>query len=513
MSRAGAWILLAGALTALLAVRLLALRFNATDLFFDEAQYWSWSLEPAFGYYSKPPLVAWLIGLSGKLCGDSPFCIRLPAPLIHTVTAAIIFLIGRRLHGDRVGLWSALTFATLPGISLSSGIISTDVPLLLGWAVALWGYIALVQGAGVLGGHLKHKVGSGWLPALALGLGLGFGLNAKYAMAFFVLSIAVHMTVTPPARRLLTDARLWMGLAIGALLIAPNMLWNWSNSFATFAHTADNAKWGSALVNAGKGLEFVAAQLGVFGPILFVALIATAWRAWKEGMPESDRLLLAFTLPVLTVITAQAFASRAHANWAAVSYVAGSILVCSTLVRLLKEKWLRISLAVHAAILLALAFGSAFAGRFTLPLVGDPFTRTLGWKEIAEATQAQIDKLRSRTTGRAYNSIISDERALTAELLYYMRDFLLSQDYGPYGTRAPLLAWRDGGRPKDHYELTRPFIGKEQDFVLLIAVRADTDRILKRFEQVQLLSEEMVPAGLGPKRRVRFYMLTGFKPQ
>ena len=53
----------------LLAVRLVALKFNATDLFFDEAQYWSWSLEPAFGYYSKPPLIAWVIGAATAVCG------------------------------------------------------------------------------------------------------------------------------------------------------------------------------------------------------------------------------------------------------------------------------------------------------------------------------------------------------------------------------------------------------------------------------------------------------------
>ena len=36
-------------LAALLAVRTVALAFNATDLFFDEAQYWTWSQELAFG--------------------------------------------------------------------------------------------------------------------------------------------------------------------------------------------------------------------------------------------------------------------------------------------------------------------------------------------------------------------------------------------------------------------------------------------------------------------------------
>ena len=81
---------LAVGLGVLLVVRLIALAWNATDLFFDEAQYWSWSREPSFGYYSKPPLIAWIIAVATSVCGDGEACIRLPAPLIHTATAVIV---------------------------------------------------------------------------------------------------------------------------------------------------------------------------------------------------------------------------------------------------------------------------------------------------------------------------------------------------------------------------------------------------------------------------------------
>ncbi len=108
--------LLMVALLGLLAIRLVALYFNATDLFFDEAQYWTWSREPAFGYYSKPPLVAALIGAASAVCGDGTFCVRVASPLLHTVTAGLVFLIGRRLYDERVGFWAALAFATLPGV-------------------------------------------------------------------------------------------------------------------------------------------------------------------------------------------------------------------------------------------------------------------------------------------------------------------------------------------------------------------------------------------------------------
>ena len=473
-------------LGGLLVVRLLALAFNATDLFFDEAQYWSWSKEPAFGYYSKPPLVAALIGAAGAVCGDGTFCVRVASPLLHTMTAGLLFLIGRRLYDERVGLWAAITFATLPGISFSAGIISTDVPLLAAWALALLGLVGLVQER------------QGWAPALALGLGLGLGLNAKYAMAFFPASLGIWLLVTPAARPLLRDPRLWVGLALGVALIAPNLAWNVANKFATFAHTADNAKWGGALIKPGKGLEFLAAQAAVLGPILMAGLVLVLHKGWREGLSAADRLLVCFILPVLLAITAQAFVSRAHANWAATAYVAASVLVPAALLRLGFDRWLRASLGLHVAVLLLLAIATAAAGRFVLPLAGDPFQRTLGWAEIGTRTAAMLAE--ARAAGRPYRAVVADERAATAALLYYMRD-----------EPTPVLAWRSGPRPLDHYEMTRPFHGKGQTPVLLVSVRQDATRITERFEQSVAVGAGAIPAGLGTPREVRFLRLDGFR--
>jgi 4-amino-4-deoxy-L-arabinose transferase-like glycosyltransferase len=471
----------------LLAARLVALKLNATDLFFDEAQYWSWSLEPAFGYYSKPPLIAWVIGAATAVCGSGEFCIRLPSPLMHTVTALIVFLIGRRLYGTSVGLWSALVFATLPGVSVSAGIISTDVPLLLCWALALWAFIELKERAD-------------WWPAVLLGIAIGLGMNAKYAMVFFPISMLIYVAVTPAARRLLWDARLYVAVGLGALLVAPNLFWNLSNSFATFAHTADNARWGGALMNIGKGFEFIGAQFGVFGPILFATLGWVTWRAWRKGLPETDRLLLAFTLPVLLVITAQGFVSRAHANWAATAYVAGAVLVTAVLMRDARRGWLTGSLALHVLIVAVIGWATWQAGQFRLPFGGDPFARTLGWRALAEEARGALTE--ARRQGRPFAAIVTEDRAVTAELIYYLRD-----------EPTPVLAWYDGGRPHDHYELTRPYAGPAPEPVLLVDTREAASPVTQRFGSITLLSERAVPAGLGAPRRVRLFALANFKPK
>jgi 4-amino-4-deoxy-L-arabinose transferase-like glycosyltransferase len=474
-----------GALAAILAARVLALWFNATDLFFDEAQYWGWSLEPAFGYYSKPPLIAWIIGGATGACGTSEFCIRLPSPLIHSATAVFIYMIGRGLYDASVGMWSALTFTMLPGVSVSAGIISTDVPLLLCWAVALWGFIELV--------HSRS-----WWPALVLGVGVGLGLNAKYAMAFFPAGMAVAMVTVPAARQLWRDPRIYAAGAIGALLIAPNLVWNLSNGFATFAHTADNARWGGSLLHIGKGLEFLGAQFGVFGPILFAALLWIAWQGLRGNLRDEDRLLLAFALPVLLIITAQAFISRAHANWAATAYVAGSVLVVAVLLRKAMQAWLVAALALHVLVFVVVGVAASQAGQFRLPIIGDPFARTLGWRSVAQAAQEAL--LQARQDGRPFAAVITDDRSVTAELLYYLRH-----------DQTPIMAWRGSGRPQDHYELTRPYHGRE-DPVLLISVRADAEPVTRRFERVQPLGERQVAAGADAPRRIRLFSLSGLKP-
>lgn len=479
------WLLtLVLALAALLGLRIAALSMNATDLFFDEAQYWSWAQQPDVGYYSKPPLIAWLIYATTEVCGDGEFCVRLSSPIVHTLTALVVFLIGQRLYDTRTGVLAGLVFATLPGVSVSAGIISTDVPLLLCWALALYAFVLMLETRS-------------WWPALLLGGALGLGLNAKYAMAWFGLSVGIYLAVTPSARRLLGDARLYVALLIAAALIAPNILWNLAHKFATFAHTADNAKWHGSLINPLKALEFVGAQFGVFGPILFAALMVLTWRAWRDGAPEADRLLLSFALPVVVIIAGQALVSRAHANWAAVSYVAASVLVTASMIRELDWKWLKGSLALHTVMVVAVAVAAMFAGRFALPSGVDPYARTLGWRQLAEATRGEIAK--AARAGTPYAAVVADERSVTAELIYYMRD-----------ERTPVLAWKAEPRPQDHFELTRPYTPAVAGPVVLVSLAAAPDHITTRFSHARQTAVVDIPAGAGKPRRITFFALEGY---
>ena len=109
------------------------------DLGFDEAQYWTWSKNLEWGYYSKPPFLAWLINIFTSICGNTEICVRISSPILHSISAFFIGLTCMNFTRNHLACFIAASIWILvPGISLSSGFISTDVPLLFFTSILLW---------------------------------------------------------------------------------------------------------------------------------------------------------------------------------------------------------------------------------------------------------------------------------------------------------------------------------------------------------------------------------------
>ena len=114
--------------------RFFSWNFVNLDLAFDEAQYWTWSLDIDWGYYSKPPLLAWLIRISSSTCGISEMCLRISSPILYSLSAFFIsstaYMLCETNSKGRAALLAGITWILIPGVSFSSVIISTDVPML-----------------------------------------------------------------------------------------------------------------------------------------------------------------------------------------------------------------------------------------------------------------------------------------------------------------------------------------------------------------------------------------------
>jgi 4-amino-4-deoxy-L-arabinose transferase-like glycosyltransferase len=400
-TRMPAYAAMAGAaVVALTAARLAWLAFQSADLYPDEAQYWFWAQHLAFGYYSKPPLVAWLIALTTALFGDSEFAIRLSAPLLHAAAAGFVYGIGARLYGRRAGFWAALAYASLPGVSLSAFLISTDAVLMPCWAAALYAFI-----------RARGENGMRWW--IAVGIAVGLGMLAKYAMAYWLISAFLFVMLVRGERRHLPG--LLLGVGVAALFYLPNLWWNWSHGFASYLHVRDNAELKGSLFHPQALAEFLISQFLLFGPILSAWLASFCLRPSRLGATEA-RLLTIFALPTLAIVIVISFLSRAQPNWAAPAYLSAVVLVVAAM---LAHGWRRIlifsamlNLAGIAA-LFATSEGIA-AGIIPSPSIYDPLHRLRGWHTLGDA----VGKALAEHPGL---QLMADDRELLAALIYYVR--------------------------------------------------------------------------------------------
>ena len=434
---------LAAVIVTLTAARLFALKFSVVDLFPDESRYWAWAQTPAFGYFSKPPLIAWIIAGAGDICGSSEACVRAPAPLFYAGTALLSFFIARHLYGERAAFWTGLSIALATGVVFSARIISTDVPLLFFWALALLAYVKLLDAPS-----------SAW--SALLGLALGLGLLAKYAMIYFLLGALVASWVDPAARALWRQRGFWLALGIALLLIAPNLIWNATHDFVTFRHTRGNVLDGKLNVNPLGPLAFLASQFAVCGPIVFAAFLFALVRPSRFPLERADRIMIAFALPPLALVTAAALLTSAEANWAAPSAISIIVVAVALLVRQGQRRWLLCSLGLGIALQLSLAVADAFADRISLPFLRQPdiYRRTMGWEEISSLVRRAAD-------ANGAQSIAAEHKDVVASLLYYLR-------HDPW----PIFSRSTDAVPASQFDLDRPLTPAAPEPVLYLSDRS-----------------------------------------
>jgi 4-amino-4-deoxy-L-arabinose transferase-like glycosyltransferase len=473
----GAWAL--AAVMAITAARLIWLAGQSAGLYPDEAQYWFWAQHPAFGYYSKPPLVAWLIALTTAAFGDSEFAVRLSAPLLHAGGAGIVYAIAARLYDRRTGFWSALAYVTLPGVSLSAFIISTDAVLLPCWAAALYAFI-----------RAREPGGERWW--LVAGIAAGLGLLAKYAMAYWLLSAFGLVLLVPGERRHLRP--LFAATGIAVLIYLPNLWWNWSHGFVSYLHVRDNAELSGSLVHPTAFLEFLGSQFGVIGPLFFAALIALALHP-RVLAERRARLLAAFALPTLAMMLGVSLLSRAQPNWAAPAYVSAIVLVVAWALGRGWRRWVLASIALNlaAAVMLFGATDALAAIGVAVPAKYDPLHRLRGWRELGHSVGAILATQPGLT-------LLADDRELLAALIYYVR---------PHPFAA--VEWNPIPGVTDQWRLVNNIGTHRGEDFLAVTVHGLVDEMRPDFAELTPLTTIATHSGPGGGTVYNVYIARGFR--
>lgn len=400
---------------ALTLLRWVLLSLDATDLYVDEAQYWLWGQDFAFGYYSKPPMIGWLIGAVTGLAGsDSPFWVRMPGAFLHGLTALILAAWAARVFGARVAVLTAAAYATAPFVALGSLLMSTDTAMAPFFAMALYFHQRLLETRA---------------PRFALltGAAIGLALMAKYAAIYFLIGVALA-AVRREGRIGWANGALMLGAC--GLVVSPNVVWNLSNQLATFAHTGDNIGWVNksnpfADTDLVRAATFFFSQFAVTGPVVFAALLLALRR-----LP----LQAAFVIPPLAMVTLQAWMAPAQANWAVAAFFAGVPLSISLLQD--HPRWLTLSFLTNGLFSLLLPLTVIFTG---LTWQGEPLLA----RQLGRASMSQQIIALARQNGNL--PVLAENRAVLADLFYTGRSAGLTY-YAP----------RPAGRARNHYEQRYP---------------------------------------------------------
>lgn len=460
-------------LTIVTALRVLAWVWLDVDLFVDEAQYWLWSTQPDLGYYSKPPMVAWLIHLSTTLLGHGELAIKAAALVLYPLTAVLVYLIGVESDNRRVGWWAALIFSAMPGLALAGVSISTDAPLLACYALATLAWLRA----------LKANHWSDWL---LLAVALGLGMLSKYSMVLFaagaVLGLICQQRFWSSAR----NPRLWLAIALALALFAPNLYWNYSHNWPTLGHHVDIAQGrGPSLA---KPLEFLVGQFALFGPLAFWwALVAL--RGASKATAATRTLLALGLMPLALLLIQAAINGKANVNWAAMGLAPLAVVVAAlALDRGLQRSTLIASAALSVAVMTYPTVAGALGYR--LPERVDLYRRVRGWAEFAT-------EVSHRLTAQPGLRLLTDERAVAAQLGYYARSALEQPRY-----------WLPAGAPSNHYAWRWALTAGEAGPFLYLSARPDP-ALLAQFAEAEALAAFDNVGYTVEQRRIQAYRLAG----
>lgn len=369
-------------------------------LFYDEAYYYHWSLNPDWGYYSKPPMVAWVIWLFTSLLGDTSFAVKLGAPVLYGLSALLVYSTAKNIWDTRAALMTGWVFLTMPLVGYNSLFITTDAPLVFFWALTLWLFIRLWQRP------------ESMLMWVALGVACGGGMLSKYTMALLPLGLFLFMASSVEGRALLVRPGPWVAAVLAGLIFGGNIWWNYANEFVAFRHTSEISGLDKFSIRPGELLSFWGAQIIVFGPA-WSWLLVSQWRTPRSNAGSIQSLLWWSCLPLFVVISLQALFSHAFINWAAPAFVGASLIAGNVLAQK-SPRWFWIG-GIANLILLSLIYHwpvlldslNVERGRNN-----DPYFRVLGWDEIGRQVAPVMDEYPDAL-------LLSDSRKLLAAVGFY----------------------------------------------------------------------------------------------
>ena len=438
-------------------LRFFYINTGTLDLSPDEAHYWEWSRRLDLSYYSKGPMIAYLIAFSTWLMGDKVFAIRFLAPVLLALSSMLVYKLAKEISDDEKTAATAGLLLQITPLFAAYGILMTiDSPFIFFWTLSLYLFWKAVNtrfkmkelepelrtlnsnppsppfDKGGMGGFLRITHNASRFYWFFLGITIGLGLLTKYSMAFFYVCAFLFFIFSKEHRFWLKRKEPYIAIILSLAVFSPVIIWNSMQGWVTLKHTAGQAhlsgQWTSASsvepsVVSGQWtkdfFEFLGSQVGVITPLLFILVIYGAIRSPFSSLitHHSSLFLFCFWAPVLGFFVLKSLQAKVQANWATPAYITAFI---ASSAYFLKKDAIRKGTKIFLSLALIMAFLvtalSHYPEVLNLPVKTDPTSRLKGWKELGQEAGKTYESM-----ARAGNVFVfSDSYQVSSALAFYM---------------------------------------------------------------------------------------------
>lgn len=336
-----------------------------TELIFDEAYYWYYSQNMAWGYFDHPPMVALLIKIS-SLFFDGELGVRFMSCVLSTANLAVLWLLVDNLKKNQyiphffllsfsMTLLNAYGFFTLP-----------DTPLLFFTSCFLLAYK-----------HFLKK--PDWSTAIVLGVLMACLMYSKYHAVLVILFVLLSNL------RLVKNKYAWVSVLIALLCYAPHFYWLYANDYVSIKyHLYERPN--DAYQFEKYTLGFFVNLISIFGftfPFIYYALFKT------KSTDLFKRALLFLTYGVIIFFFISSFNRRVQTQWIIVICIPLVVIVYNFMLQNKKTlKWIiRLGL-VNAVLILYLRAGLVYQ-----PLLFNFYYESHGNKEWANKIRDEVGNI------------------------------------------------------------------------------------------------------------------------
>ncbi|MGB2759550.1 MAG: glycosyltransferase family 39 protein [Maribacter stanieri] len=338
---------------------------NFTQLIFDEAYYWYYSQNMAWGYFDHPPMVALLVKISSFFF-NGELGVRFMSCVLSAVNILLLWLmIDNPKKNDYVKHFFVLVFS-MTLLNAYGFFTLPDTPLLFFTSCFLLTYK-----------HFIKKPTA--VIAILLGVFMAALMYSKYHAVLVIFFVLLSNL------KLVTNKYAWLSVTVALCCYAPHFYWLYDNDLVSIKYhlyERPNGAYSFEKYTLGFFVNLVAV-FGLTFPFIYKALFKT------KGNDLFNKALIYLTYGVLIFFFISSFNRRVQTQWI--------IIICIPLVviafnYMIQNKqaltWIfRLGL-INTVLIIYLRMGLAYQ-----PLLFNFFYESHGNKEWAQAIEKEVGNI------------------------------------------------------------------------------------------------------------------------